>query len=241
MSLWWSVVHAAELHAVALLVMLGPAARPTTATPAPPSCLEVLVDEAPTPAVEKGEAMRRAPVVAPVPGRPGRHARPHRGAPPAAAASAVASPDVGEALPVGTAPVYPGGLTSSLGTSGEAVDELGGGSGGGTPGDLSAPAHLDGRRSWSCNVEGAQDETMVRVRALVRPDGSAVRAELLDEGGALPELVLRAAMPCALRERYVPGRDREGRHALRWTRPFRIVVVGVVASQLAERGPGGPR
>jgi hypothetical protein len=240
-SLWWSVVHAAELHAVALLVMLGPAARPTTATSAPPSCLEVLVDEAPAPAVEKGEAVRRAPVVAPVPGRPGRHARPRRGAPPAAAASAVASPDVGEALPVATAPAYPGGLTSSLGTSGEAVDELGAGSGGGTPGDLSAPAHLDGRRSWSCNVEGAPDETAVRVRALVRPNGTAVRVELLDQGGELPERVLEGARPCALRERYVPGLDHEGRPVERWTRPFRLVVVGVVASQLAERGPGGRR
>lgn len=231
MSLVWSVVHAAELHAVALLVVLGPAARPPPASPPPPTpCIEVLVDEAPAPAVEKGEAMRRAPVLAPVPGRPGRHARAYRGAPPASAASAVAYPDVGKALPVGTgAPVYPGGLTSSAGTSGKAVAELG--SGGTLPGDLSAPAHLDGRRPWSCNVEGAPDETMVRVQALVRPDGSAVRVELLDQGD-VPELVLSSAAPCALAERYVPGRDRDGRPALRWTRPFRIVVVGV---------EGGPR
>jgi hypothetical protein len=67
---------------------------------------------------------------------------------------------------------------------------------------------------------------MVRARALVRPDGSAMRVEVLDRG-ELPEVVLNSAAPCAMAERYIAGRDHDGRPTLAWTHPFRIAVVGL--------------
>lgn len=223
----WCLLHAVEIHVVVALVLSGPRNTLPPSTEAMAS-VEVTLDE-PLDRVAraaKEEAMPRAPVPSPSVGRPGK-TRPHRGSPPAAAASAIALPEVGDPLPVASAQVYPGGLTSSLGTSDEAVGEVGSGGSGFLPGDLSAPAHLDGERHWACNVEGAPATTTpVHCRALVRPDGSAVRVEVLDRG-ELPDRVLAGAEPCAMAERYVPGRDREGRAVLRWTRPFRIAVVGL--------------
>jgi hypothetical protein len=50
---------------------------------------------------------------------------------------------------------------------------------------------------------------VIHLRALVRPDGTAVRVEPA-EPGDLAAFVLEAARPCALRERYISGRDSLG-------------------------------
>jgi len=134
----------------------------------------------------------------------------------------VALPDVGDPVPVASAAVYPGGLTSADGTSNRYVDALGGG----MPGDLSSPARLGDVKHWACTVDGLVRPTGVHFRALVRADGTAERVEVVD--GDVEGSVLRGALPCALRERYIAGRDRSGRPATRWTLPFRVEVVGVV-------------
>ena len=126
-------------------------------------------------------------------------------------------------MPVASAAVYPGGLTSSDGTSDNYVNALGGG----MPGDLvRALARLGGEKHWACTVDGVVRPTGVHVRALVRADGTAERVDAVD--GDLDGAVLRGATPCAMREHYIAGRDRSGRPSTRWTLPFRIEVLGVV-------------
>jgi hypothetical protein len=238
----WFLFYAVELHLVAALAM-APPVHASPSYPTTKSLDEFAIDiaaPAPSNEIEKEEVAHRPIAASPMPsprrGRPVTRPPSNPGSAPAAAASVVSSPEVGEPIPVGTAPTYPGGLTSSTGTGNEFGDEIGSGGAGLVPFDLSAPAHLDGRRAWTCVVDGAPDRTIVRVRALVRPDGSAVRAELVDDDGQAAEAVLRGAMPCAMREQYIPGRDRDGRLVLRWTRPFRVVVVGVGSSVAS---PGG--
>jgi hypothetical protein len=148
---------------------------------------------------------------------------------PAAASSAVALADVGAPLPVALAATYPGGLTSSDGTANAYVDALLGGFGGPPSGDLSAPARLGGVKTWgACRADGVPDLTYVRMRALVRPDGTALRVESVDPPGFVSDTVVRGAMPCAMREHYIHGRDRAGRPAERWTLPFRVEVLGLL-------------
>jgi hypothetical protein len=215
----WCVAHALELHAIAFIAL----AHPSRPRPAPETAaLDVLFEPTPDPASTPPDpAPAREPAhIAGPPRRP--QDPPHLGSPPAAAASAIALPDVGAPLPVASAAVYPGGLTSSDGTSESYVDALGGG----MPGDLSLPARLGGEKHWACTVDGVVRPTGVHFRALVRADGTAERVEAID--GDLDGAVLRGATPCAMREHYIAGRDRSGRPATRWTLPFRVEVLGVV-------------
>jgi hypothetical protein len=220
----WCLVHALEAHALAL-VALGPG--PARAPP-PGVGVEVAVElapplEAPAPdssdsTVKSGEGSGAGL------GRARASARPWRGrgaSAPAVASSALAAND-GPPLVIGPAATFAGGITATDGTSLDSVDEFGGGGGSGGFGDLSRAARLGRNVSWACNANDVPGDSFSRVRVLVRPDGSAVRAEVLDG----PPEVLRDVMGCALLEHYQPGRDCDGRAATKWTRPFRIVVVG---------------
>jgi hypothetical protein len=228
----WCLVHAVELHALVLLALPRGASIANVKTTTPPDDAVTIEEERPS----QTEASfptppRTEPPSAKLAIRVGRAApgvRPQHGSPPAAAASAIALPDVGEPLPVGWASTYPGGLTSSDGTTNAYVDALLGGLGG-TPGDRSAPARLGGVKTWgACRADGVPDLSVVRVRALVRADGTAVRVELADPPGFVPDAVFHGATPCAMREHYIHGRDRQGRPAERWTLPFRVEVLGLL-------------
>jgi hypothetical protein len=92
-------------------------------------------------------------------------------------------------------------------------------------GDGALPARLGGVVSWDCNVLGAPAVSEVRVRVLVGEDGHARSVRPLRNNVGAD--VLRAAMPCALRHRYIAGTDSGGNRIASWTQPFRIVVTGL--------------
>jgi hypothetical protein len=143
---------------------------------------------------------------------------------PAAAGSVEAAPS-GE-IPVAVAQRasnYAGGVTTPVHGGESFADDD---SAFGSP-DLSTPAHLQGRVNWECQVRGAPLVAQVHVRVLVGADGTAERVEAFDRGEAR-EAILEAALPCALRQRYVSGTDGTGRAVKRWSRPFRVVVTGLL-------------
>ena len=91
--------------------------------------------------------------------------------------------------------------------------------------DLSKPARLGGMKRWDCRVRSTTiDSLIIRVRALVTADGAALRIEIIDSDAG-PN-ILRLVLPCAQRERYVPGLGPDGKLATVWSDPFRIVVIG---------------
>jgi hypothetical protein len=105
----WSLLHAVEAHAVIALLLVGSHPVRPSGDPVIPERVVTIDDDLPplAPAIAKDEALTRATVPSPFVGRPGE-SHPHRGSPPATAASAIALPDVGALLPVGTASAYPG-------------------------------------------------------------------------------------------------------------------------------------
>ena len=78
--------------------------------------------------------------------------------------------------------------------------------------DKSHPVQLLARPWWNCpfppeaNI-GKIDSAMVKLRLTVRPDGTAVDAEVLNDP---PRGFGRAARTCSLAMRYVPALDRNG-------------------------------
>jgi hypothetical protein len=205
---YWFLVFALEVHVLLFVLFAPPAMSCGTSDPVQ------IVDLVHEPAVPVKEApLADKPVTVT---RYSTSHRSSRGASPSTAASVIAAPASRVSIPMGPAPVYSGGPTSSAGSS----EDLGLGGG---FNDLSRPAKLGGTKNWSCRVDGFSGETIARVRALVRPDGTAVRVEPCD--GPATKL-LQAAEPCALKEQYVAGLDKSGRPTERWTLPFRIVVVG---------------
>jgi hypothetical protein len=143
---------------------------------------------------------------------------------PAAAGSAQVA--AGGEVAVAVAPrgaTYVGGVTSTE-HGGELYSDEESGFGGS---DLSTPAHLQGRVNWECRVRGAPMMAQVHVRVLVGADGTAERVEPFDRGEA-SEAILEAALPCALKQRYVSGTDGHGRVVKKWSRPFRVVVTGLL-------------
>lgn len=209
----WHLVFAVELHAIAFLT-LAPGDRQSVASVAPEAIVDVEEPPAPlSPEASPGRTSMQAP-------SPPRHRPPARQAPPAAAASAIALPDVGEPLPVASATVYPGGLTSSDGTS---LAPGGGGGGGGAP-DRSRPARRRGTYrldcAWPDGSELQTDAVYVRVVVEVDPDGSPVRARVVDDPG---HGFGEAARACAMTDRYVPGLGADGRPARSWSAPWRLL------------------
>lgn len=217
---WW-LMYAVQVHVlVAALIPRAPA--PAVASVVDP---DDIVDAPELPAtVASGPAIAKALAIP----APARHPGPRgHGAPPALASSAIALPDVGEPLPVASASAYPGGVTAPQGTTDSYVGELGG-DGMGWGADLSRPARLGGEKHWGCTVAGVHGGTRVNFRALVRADGSPVRLEPIDGPGQVPDAVLAGALPCAMREHFIAGRDRLGRPAERWSLPFGTIVVGIL-------------
>jgi len=201
----------------------------------PPVELNTTID------VEWPEPPQDEPVRASSP-EPVRHASPRPvgpGEPPppaARAAPVLVAPEAPETVVTDVAPDYPGGTTQKGATSPDPQPDPrarawgvvgGNGTGGGgwglpKPVDLSAPARLGGTKRWACRTGPGALPGYVRVRALVDHNGKPLHVELA--GDEEDRLIFRAALPCAMRERYQPGLDRNGKVTTAWTVPFRIVV-----------------
>ncbi len=142
---------------------------------------------------------------------------------PAAAGSAEVAPRGEVAVAVAPqAATYVGGVTTTEHGGDQYSDEESS-----FGGDLSTPAHLQGRVNWECRVRGAPMMAQVHVRVLVGADGTAERVVPFDRGEA-SDAIMDAALPCALRQRYVAGTDSQGKAVKKWSRPFRVVVTGLL-------------
>ncbi|HVW27860.1 MAG TPA: TonB family protein [Polyangiaceae bacterium] len=153
--------------------------------------------------------------------------------PPARAAAVVARENApadltGETFVTGTANAYAGGVTAATGTNTNAVQTRnvnpnappGGASG--AP-DRSSPVSL-ASQSWSCpwpreaDAEDIDEQTVV-IRVVVRPDGSVESANVASNPG---HGFGDAAVSCAMRTRFSPARDREGRPIRSASPPVRV-------------------
>jgi protein TonB len=132
---------------------------------------------------------------------------------------------------------YSGGMTSSGGSSvaavhGSIVAKGGVPGGSGTavaapkPGgkDLSREAWLEGNTSWDCDFPGEADRdhidnAVVEMRVTVRSDGTAVAVEILEDPG---HGFARMASACALKHKFTPALDREGKPTWATTRRFHV-------------------
>lgn len=139
----------------------------------------------------------------------------------------------------GHAESYAGGMTASTGSAAVAVHgsivASGGVPGGsGTPvaaqkpppgaKDLSREAWLEGNTSWDCDFPGEADRdridhAVVLMRVTVRSDGTAVTVEILDDPG---HGFARMASACALKHRFAPALNREGKPIWGTTRKFHV-------------------
>jgi protein TonB len=130
----------------------------------------------------------------------------------------------GQGFVTGNAETYAGGVTATSGTSKTAVRNLNaalGGAPGGTgvkpapaagP-DLSRPPSISGGNDWNCSFppEADADEInfqRVPIAVTVRADGTPENVRVLGDPG---HGFGRAARQCAMRQRFEPARDREGR------------------------------
>jgi protein TonB len=190
--------------------------------PAPPA--------PPPPAEEKPDEPVKAP-------RPPAAAKAAPAEPPPAAAQAgkvltrEAAPDepvdlTGNAFVTGNADTYAGGVTASTGTDTRAVrdpnatgDGVRGGKGttknapAEEAADLSSGPALPPGGSWSCPFPPEADTDqidfqIVPILVTIGPDGSVLSAKVMTDPG---HGFGRAARECALRQRLVPARDRQGR------------------------------
>jgi len=228
----WCAVYAVQAHAIAFALFPAAAARSVDGLdinvvdlddeevkpPEPPPV------ELPRPIADHAGPRKGSGVGLRTPRPSTEHEQP----PPAAAGPAIVAPVADFAIPVANHASYAGGITSTD-SAGEQPGGEGEGGGGGGTGDLSRPARLGGKKHWVCTTN-APGQASVNVRVLVDPDGSAMRVEVLRDD-AVADAILDGAKPCAMVERYIPGRDRDGRPATRWTQPFRVVVVGVGSVQ----------
>jgi protein TonB len=139
----------------------------------------------------------------------------------------------------GDAGTYAGGMTASGGTSqlavrGTVVAD------GGVPGgtgtlvmsapkpkarDLSRRAWLDGNTSWDdCDFPGEADrdrirDAIVEMSVAVRPDGTPQSVAILEDPG---HGFARTALACALKHKFAPALDAEGRRIAGTTGPFHV-------------------
>jgi hypothetical protein len=89
--------------------------------------------------------------------------------------------------------------------------------------DLSRRAAVGGDRTWYCaSPAGSTSEVIheVRIAVTVRPDGTPASVEVLSDAGA--GRFARAATRCAMRKRYLPARDANGRPIEGRTLPFTV-------------------
>jgi periplasmic protein TonB len=134
---------------------------------------------------------------------------------------------------------FAGGMTASLGVSvapvrGSIVLQGGVPGGTGTPApqpkpqplarDLSRDAWLEGSTSWDCDFPGEADRdrvnhATVEMTVTVRPDGSAHAVDIVEDPG---HGFARMASACALKHKFAPAHDREGKAIWGRTRTFHV-------------------
>ena len=133
---------------------------------------------------------------------------------------------------------FAGGMTASAGSvaapvRGSIVATGGVPGGSGTPvaappkplaPDLSRSAWLEGSTSWDCDFPGEADRdrvnhAMVEMTVTVRPDGTAHSVDIVDDPG---HGFARMASACALKHKFAPARDREGKAIWGTTRTFHV-------------------
>ena len=213
----WSAALALQVHAALAREELVELAKPRPPPPPP-------APSAPPPA-----APRAAPPLA------------HRAAKaiePLAQASNILARELDPNAPVdltaetfvtGTASAYAGGVTASSGTSKRAVASR-------APTPVAAPRRaitaapdrssavsLE-QQAWACpwprQAESeAIDEQRVVLRVVVLPDGRAESARIVENPGLG---FAEAAIECALRTRFEPARDRDGRAVKALSPPIRV-------------------
>jgi len=213
----WATELALRVHAELSKEQLVEMAKPPPPPPPP----------APPPPAPRSAVREKLPE----PPRAASHSAPQ--APAQAAAVVVAEPApnapldlTGETFVTGTATAYAGGVTSATGTSrtaARAVPAAPPAPQGERAPDLSSKVALQ-EQDWQCpwprEAEGEPiDEQVVILRVVVRPDGSAERAALMrDPGHGFGE----AALACALRTRFAPARDRDGKPVKQQSPPIRV-------------------
>ena len=207
----WTADLAARVHDAIVVE------RPVEVPPPPP----------PPPAPASPEPTATAPRVT----RTARAARAQPAAPAQAAKLAAVSTDpldfTGSAFVVGSAATYAGGTTTSTGTS--ATPARGNVAPGGTGAGAAAvpsrarPVSLD-QAAWNCpwpaEADAQQiDQQTVVLRVTVRADGGADRVDVLSDPGFG---FGAAARLCALRTRFEPAVDPQGRAVVALSPPIRV-------------------
>jgi protein TonB len=212
----WSAAVAARVHAELSREQFVELAKPPPPPPPPPE----QKPPPPPPTLPKARAVHRDPPT-------------HRPPPPAQAGNIIArepNPNApadltGEPFVTGTASTYAGGVTTSSGTNPVAVQsrEVDPHA---PPGahDRSSPVSLEDADWRSCpwpreaQAEQINEQTVV-LRVVVRPDGTVESVKILaDPGhGFGPQ-----AFDCALRTRFTPARDRQGRPIKAQSPPLRV-------------------
>lgn len=210
----WSAAVAARVHAELSREQVVELREPS---PPPPP---VAQPPPPAPSVPKTRVPSRHP---PEPSRP---------PPPAQAGRIVAREEnpnapadlTGETFVTGTASTYAGGVTTAKGTNPVAVQtrDVDPRSPPGQP-DRSSPValnDLDWKCPWPREAEAEEiDEQIVLVRVLVRADGTVESATILKDPG---HGFGQEAVACAMRTRFAPARDRDGRAIRAQSPPIRV-------------------
>lgn len=196
--------------------------------PSPPSPSPL--EEAPAPrAAERSPARAAAPAAPRAPDAPSAPPPPAQAGQVALAENAAAPLDfTGFDIAVGRGERYAGGVTSSAGTSAQAVNAA--------RVDQSAPperrqggpsrARPVGQpaREWNCPWPReadalSVDEQTVVIRTVVRSDGTVASAELLsDPGYGFGQM----SLACARRQRFLPAADEGGRLITATSPPIRV-------------------
>ncbi len=205
----WSAAVAARVHAELSREQFVELAKP----PPPPPPTE---QKPPKPSLPKARAVHRGPPT-------------QRPPPPAQAGNIIArepNPNApadltGETFVTGTASTYAGGVTASRGTNPVAVQtrEVDPRAPPGAP-DLSRPVSLE-EKDWNCPFprETESDEQTVVLGVVVRADGTVESVKVLaDPGhGFGPQ-----AFVCAMRTKFSPAHDRQGRPIKAQSPPLRV-------------------
>lgn len=158
--------------------------------------------------------------------------------PPPAQASTVVAEEPDPSAPVdltadtfvsGSASAYAGGVTTSGGTNPKAVysrkvdPAAPPSTTAGTNPDRSQPVTLEADEwhcAWPSEADAEQiDEHTAVIRVAVRPDGSVESASITQDPGFG---FGAAAVRCALRTRFVPAKDRQGRPVRAQSSPIRV-------------------
>lgn len=198
--------------------------------PAAKNPIEVFVEEATVPAAPEApppSSERPTPtVLKPREAGRARTSEPHTELAPAPPSAATKAPEPGSNVPVdltdqalvtASANSYPGGATglgqvrggAALGRDRHSLSAPASGDG---TGDRSGAISLE-NQNWACPWPAEADadridEQVVAIRVVVRADGTVESADVLSDPG---HGFAQAATTCALRTRFTPARDREGR------------------------------